>query len=225
MSLVLATFLTAGSFAQDAPEPPPAEPVAEAAGPVTYQLDPAKSWIYVVVYNDPTTAAARFGHDHGVRAMEFDGTVVWDTSDPSACKIDISFPVTALWPDPPGMRERADLDPEGAVKEDAKQTIKDNFLKPGQLDGSAFPKIEYRSTSCDGTSGTVNVKGTLTIRGVGKAITVPMTVTADEGSFAAKGSFTATHGDFGFKPFTNLMGALRNKDELKFVVDVVGTPR
>lgn len=215
-------LLASVAMAQD-PAPAPAEPApAPVSAPVTYKLDPAKSWLYVVVYNDPSAMGSRFGHDHGIRASTFDGTVVWDTSNAAACKVEISFPVTALTPDPPGMRERAGLNPDGAVGEGSLKTIKDNLQGKSQLEASVFPTISYKATKCEGTTGKVKVTGDLSIHGVSKSVTVTMDVAADGSAFSAAGSFTALHSSFGFKPFSNLAGALRNKDEIKFVVDVKG---
>lgn len=203
-----------------APAAPPADPAP--TGPFDYRLDPKKSWLFVVVYNDPAGLASKFGHDHGVRATDFDGRVTWDPADASKCDVSISFPVTALRADPPGLRERAGLDADGAVSDGSLETIRNNFLGKGQLDASAFPTISYRSTRCEGTTGRVVVTGELTIHGVSKPVTVTLDVSADAQGFSAKGGFTATHTDFGFKPFSNLGGALKNKDELRFVIDVTG---
>jgi len=194
------------------------------AAPSTYTLDPAQSHLYVIIRNDTSTVASGLGHDHAIVATTFDGTVTWDPEDPSACRIEIGFPVSALAVDPPGYRDRAALDPDGAVDEDAKKQIKKNFQKPSQLNADRYPRIEYRSTSCapSDQAGRFDVTGKLEIRGVGQSITVPMKIDAGSGSFAAQGTFTATHTDFGFKPYTNLLGALRNQNQLEFVVNVKG---
>lgn len=193
------------------------------AAPTTYTLDPAQSQLYVVVFNDPTTVGSGLGHDHAIVAQQFDGRVTWDPENPAACSVAISFPVTALAVDPPGYRDAAGLDPDGAVKDASKDKIKKNFLKPSQLNGSQFPTIAYQSTRCTAASGgRFSVAGGLTIRGVTKSVTVPMTVTTDGTTFEARGEFTATHEDFGFSPFSNLLGALRNKNEFRFVIDVKG---
>jgi polyisoprenoid-binding protein YceI len=223
----LLTFLvlTGPARAGDtAPAEPATEPVEEASEPITYGLDAQKSWLYVVVLNDTSAMASRLGHDHGIRASTFDGSVVWDTADASACSVEITFPVTALVVDPAGMRERAGLDPDGAVGDSAKSTIKDNMLGKRQLDGSNHPTASYKSRSCDGTTGKVEVTGDLTLRGVTKPVSLTMDVKASEASFSAAGSVTIKATDFGFDPFSNLAGALRNKDEMKLVIDVVGSP-
>ena len=195
------------------------------AGAITYRLDPKASWLYVVVRNDRSRMMSGYGHDHGIRAMDLDGTVRWDASQVASCAIEISFPVTALQPDPPGMRERAKLDPKEAVDDEAKASIRENFLGKSQLDAESYPTITYRSTSCAGGPESVQVAGTLTIHGVTKPVTTTMTVKASPTSFAAAGSFKARATDFGFKPYSNLGGTLRNLDEMTFVIDVVGAPR
>lgn len=200
-----------------APEAPP--PVIE---PVTYRLDPARSSLYAVVYNDLSAMASRLGHDHTFRPSTFAGTVVWDRDDASACVVDLSFSVSSLWPDPPGLREREGLSASGTVGEDSKPTIVGNLQGKNQLDAANHPQITFHGTSCSGTSGTVTVGGDLTIRGVKKPVEAAMSVTADASSFGATGTFEIRHTDFGFQPFSNLAGALRNQDRIKVVVDVKG---
>jgi polyisoprenoid-binding protein YceI len=193
-----------------------------AAAPVTYRLDPAASWLYAVVYNDRSALASRLGHDHAFRPSRFDGTVTWDPADPSACRVSISFPVDALWPDPPGLREREGLAADGAVAEDSKATIVSNLQGRSQLDAGRYPTIAFLGDRCSGGVGEVTVTGTLTLHGVGREVTARLAVSPTPERFAASGTFRIRHSDFGFSPFTNLAGALRNQDEIKVVVDVQG---
>lgn len=190
----------------------------------TFALDPGPSRLYVIVRNDTSTLASRLGHDHAISAETFRGTVEWDVSDPTACKVDISFPITALQVDPGNLRAEAGLDPDGAVGDGAKKTIRGNFSKKNQLWADQFPEIRYRATSCSGTTGAIEVTGDLTIRGTAKRLTVPLTIDVNATSFRAQGRFKASHQDFGFKPFSNLAGALRNLPELEFVFDLQGRP-
>jgi len=192
------------------------------AEPVTYKLDPQKSWVYVVVYNEH--ALGPIGHDHGVRAMDFTGTVVWDALDPTKCKVDITIPVQNLYADPPGMREREKLPMDEAVDDSAKTKIRANFLSRNQLDAENYPTITYSASSCTGSIGNVTVSGNLTIHGTTKPITTNMIVTPTPALFTARRLFKARATEFGFKPYSNLGGLLLNKDEMKFVVDVVGIP-
>jgi polyisoprenoid-binding protein YceI len=163
------------------------------------------------------------GHDHIVQASTFDGTVTWDPADPSACSIQITFPVTALVVDPPGSRERAGL--EGSTSEGDKKKIKENIEGKNQLEASKFPKISFAATKCVANGDRFDVTGPLEIHGVGHPVTASMKIDATPDSFAAKGSFKASHGDWSFDPFTALFGSLRNDDTLGFTIDVKGSPK
>jgi polyisoprenoid-binding protein YceI len=199
--------------------------VAAYAAPVSYSLQPERSWLYVVVYYDRDRLTPITAHDHVARASQFSGTVTWDPEAPSACDIRMEFPVTSLVIDPPGARDREGLDPEGAIDEDTKHTVVKNMLSPMNLDAANHGTISYRSVSCAARSdGKFDVAGDLTIRGVTKRVTTAMVVTPGEDSISAGGVFKLTHADFGMKPFTYGMMTPRNREDLKFVVDVVGKP-
>ncbi len=209
----------------DGQEEPAADEGAEAPAAVDYTLSarPDGASLFVVVYNDPSGLASRFGHDHAIAPHTFTGSVSWTEGDPAACDIRIEFPVSALRVDPGDLRATAKLDPDGAVSDGNKETITSNFLGKNQLHAAQFSTISYRSTRCTQSGDNVDVTGALTIRGVSKEVTVPMKVSADGTTFKASGRFEASHDDFGFKPFSNLAGALRNQSKLTFVIDVSGT--
>ncbi|MEZ4319048.1 MAG: YceI family protein [Myxococcota bacterium] len=208
--------LMSGAHAQDE-APAPTE--AAAKGATTYTLDAGRSVLAVLVKYDRNALIS--GHDHIVQASSFKGTVTWDPADPAACAIDISFPVTALVVDPPGSRERAGL--EGTTSDGDKKKIKDNFEGKSQLDASSFPQIAFKSTKCTANGDKVQVTGPLTMHGVGHDVTASMKITADGSAFSAKGTFSGTHADWKFDPFTAVFGSLRNDDALAFTVDVKGT--
>ncbi|MBX2800809.1 MAG: YceI family protein [Myxococcales bacterium] len=204
--------------AEEEPEEP-AEP--EPTGPLTYRLDPSKGRLYVLVRYQRGGLGGALGHDHVIVAQGWSGTVTWDQDDPSACAVSIDVPVGGLSVDPGNSRSWEGLD--GSTSDGDKSTITKNFSGEKQLFSSRFPDIRYRSSSCQRQGSSVNVTGAITIRGVSKTITLPMTIDASDDSFSASGTFRANHTDFGFKPFRALAGALKNDDGLKFVVNVRGT--
>src|SRR5688572_7489169 len=126
--------LSTAAFADEIPAAADAAP-AEA---VDYTLAPAKSWVYVVVRYDRDRWTPITAHDHVIKASTFDGAVSWNAADPSQCDIDIRFPVTALRVDPPGARERAKLDPDGAVDEGTKESIVKNMYSKMNLNYPTF---------------------------------------------------------------------------------------
>jgi polyisoprenoid-binding protein YceI len=184
----------------------------------TYKLEPAKSWLWVLVKYDRNAWVT--GHDHVVRAQDFTGSVTWNPDDPSVCDVKISFPVTALVVDPPGGRERAGLD--GTTPDSDKRKIKENFEGPSQLAASKFPEISFQSTKCEPNGDTTKVTGKLSIRGVALDVSADMKVRADS-TFSAQGSFVGTHTAWGFDPFSAALGAVKNDNTLRFHVDVAGS--
>ncbi len=223
--LLLPTLLLQASIpVAAADEPPPDEPVQEAeeAEPVrasTYTLDPSAGLIYVRTHKEGIAAA--LAHDHAIKATGWSGTVTWHPEDASQCEVSISVPVSGLLVDDTGVRQVVGV--EGEVDADQREDIRENMLGSDQLDGSSFPVISFEASSCSGTSGRVEVTGTMSIRGHSAQLTVPMDVSADGEHFAARGSFTTSHSALGLTPFSAAFGAIANGDRLDFGVDVQGT--
>ena len=190
------------------------------AGPITYTLQPSNSKLTVVIFDDKDRWSPVNGHDHAIEPTTFTGKVVWSLDDPSACKVDISFKATDLRVDPPGARARAGIDPDGSIGEGQKGTVIGNMLGKHQLQADTHPTISYTASSCDGTTGTVNVDGTMTMRGTSKRFTIPMVIDATPEGFQAKGRIQLGHGDFGMKPFTYGPATPKNQEKLVFLIDV-----
>ncbi len=224
-ALLLSVWLGVSALAQEGvPAEAPVAPAAPVPTVRTWALDAAKSWLYVVAYYDPERWTPITAHDHVIKASAFTGSVTWDPANPSACVIDIQFPLTALAIDPPGGREREKLAADGAVDAETKVTIVKNMLSKMNLFSESFPQISFKSAGCvAGASGKFNVTGDLTIRGATKRITMPLAIGAAGNSFTAKGSLNFNHADFGMEPFTYGPLTPRNKEGIKLVVDVVGS--
>jgi len=224
---------TSTSPASAAPTAPttPASPAAEAAPAAaptsapkptaaTYTLDPTKGALYVQVFKDAGTVAAGLSHDHVIRATGWTGTVRWDPADPAACRIALTVPVSGLRTDEESMRKRVGYDT--TLDADQREEITGNMLSAGQLDAKRYTQITFASTRCEAAGEKVKVSGTLTVRGKGAPVTSTMTLAADGAAFSAAGTFTAKATSFGFEPYSALLGALKNRDEMKFTVDVKG---
>jgi polyisoprenoid-binding protein YceI len=182
----------------------------------TYTLDPAASLLWVRTFKDTSLT-----HDHAVHATGWSGTVTWDPADVSQCAVNISVPVSGLVVDEPSVRQVAGITAEAPDEGDRVQ-VKETMLSADQLDAKKFSTVTFTSTSCSGDGESIQVSGTLTVHGVAKALTVPMTVSADGASFSASGSFKATHADFGMEPFSFLLGAFQNGPDLAFGINVKG---
>lgn len=193
-----------------------AAPLPALAAPTTYALNGGE--VAVLVKYDRSTLMK--GHDHILLSRRFTGTVTIDLADPTSCDIRVSMPVQSLEVDPGDARARWKL--EGTTPDGDKESIKKNALSSGQLDAAKHPDITFRSTGCARAGDKLQVTGDLTIRGTAHRLTTTLSAAETDAGFTAKGSFTAGHADFGFKPYTALLGALRNDEVLTFYVDVRG---
>jgi len=216
-SLLIVAFLGLGgaALAQD-----PATTTAPAApAPVIYKLDPSKGFLYIQVFKDPSTLAAGLSHDHIIRSTGFTGAVTWDATNPGTCKVDINVPVSQLQVDAPEMRKKVGYD---TVLDDSQRSdVTKNMLSDEQLDGAKYPNITFKATKCEGTGDTFKVTGSLTLHGVSKSVTVPMKISAGD-TFTAKGSLHILATDYGFQPYSALLGQLKNQNDMTLTIDVVG---
>lgn len=205
------------------PPPPPPDPEPEApAGPVAYVLATDESLLYVLVRKDPETLGSGLSHDHVVRAASWKGSVTVDPADLSTAVVAFEIQVAELVADEPEMRERVGYD-SSLSRRDRSQTQR-NMLKANQLDAENHPTIAFRSTAARVEEGRLTIEGDLTIRGRTKRVTVPIDhrLTAEE--LQARGRFVVSHADFGMKPYSAMLGAMKNGEEIEFVLEVRGRP-
>lgn len=191
-------------------------PFPALAAPQTYTLNSGELAVHV----KPSDSTLMRGSQHIVLTRTFSGKASVDPDAPEACDIRLSFKVDSLQIDPGDARARYGLD--GETSDGNKETIKKNALSKGQLDVDNHPTITFESKSCQARGDKVAVTGALTIRGTAHTLTAEVDLSVDGPSFKAKSQFTANHSDFGFKPFSALLGALKNHEELTFFVDVTG---
>lgn len=205
-----------------APLPAAAPTPAPAAVAVRYNIDPGGSRLYVQVFKDPSTAGAGLSHDHVVAATGWTASVTWDADELAACAVRFDVPVSGLVNDEPGLRKRVGYDV--MLSDSQRADVKKNMLGSGQLDSGRFPTITYQSSGCAQNGDRIDVTGILSIHGVGKRLTVPLQVEASPERVRASGGFKLKASDFGFEPYTAMLGALKNVDRMSFTVDVVGAP-
>ena len=191
------------------------------AEPQRYILDPDKSKLYVQVFKDDSTLAAGFAHDHVVLATGWQGKVLVDPEKLAACVVEVTVPVAGLRADLPEMRTLVGY--KKMLSDSRQKTVGKHMRAKKQLDADNFPQITFRSQSCSGTKKELLVNGELTIRGKSKAVTIPLQIFHSNNSIRAKGTFTAQHSDFGFSPYSAFFGTVKNRPDINFVINVVGT--
>ncbi|MFT5681539.1 MAG: polyisoprenoid-binding protein YceI [Myxococcota bacterium] len=190
---------------------------AATAGPISYSLDAQDSLLYLTVFKDTTTLAAGMSHDHAIRSAGWSGEAAVDLMDLSSCAISVSLPVASLVVDERWMRRVAGL--EGELSDTVRDSVRKNMLGSDQLDAKAHPTMRFTSTHCTASS----IEGDLTIHGVTQHIAMPARISATSGGFSLTGRADIRATDYGFEPFTAMMGAMKNQDEMQLTVTLIGT--
>ncbi len=195
---------------------------ATVAHAAEFKLDKAKSLLVVRTFKDGM--GARLAHNHVIQARDSSGTVSFDADNPDTASIKVTIVVASLHVDDLALRKRFGEASEPSDSD--KADITKNMLDEDQLYAEKFPTMGFVSTGITKAGeGQVTVKGNLTIRGVTKPVSFPATVEVKDGVFRAKGEVGIKASQFGFKPYSALLGAVRNKDDMTLVLDLVAGPK
>jgi len=197
-----------------------AAPALSGEGPAELMIDPDGSLVYALVYKSGVASA--FAHDHVVEASQISGTAVLDPDHPAASRAKVSVSVAGLYPDDDDLREKVGL--PNTLNEGQRDTILDHIRSETQLWLEKYDYIGFSSTAFDGVLGTVQVSGDLTLRGVTRPITVPLTIASEGEGYRANGSFRILQSDFGYQPYSGVLGTVRTKDEVEIVLDLKLVP-
>ena len=150
-------------------------------------------------------------HNHVVQARRWSGTVKWNNDDLTVCDLQIQLPVQNLDVDPPSLQKRLKMN--GEISKGQRKDIKKNMLAKGQLNAAKHSTITFQSETCEEKQGKIYVNGILQIRG--KKSTVRSQISVQSSSMQLSGSFTIKSTDFGFPPYSGLMGAVKNRADMK----------
>ena len=217
--LRLALFFTMWSgvvYAQaDAgPAPPPPAP---SAGPKTFALDAKRSAFVIQVFKDG--AAATFAHDHTVHATEISGSVTADPAVPEAAKVSVTVQTKSLVNDDPQVRKQFGLDP--TVPDKDRKAVEESMKGDSQLDVAKYPTISFVSSSVEKNGDKLTLVGDMTLHGVTKRIKMPVTVKVSDSTITGDGKIRFLQSDWGIKPYSAFLGAVKNKDEVVLSVHLV----
>lgn len=158
-------------------------------------------------------------HQHVIEARGYRGEVFYDPTHHKPCHVEVEVPVSGLVVDRPELRKEVGF--EKGISEDQRKTVRENMLKPDQLFVDRHTSIRFRSTGCrplEGRPGIYVLTGDLEIRGVAQTIQIGVKVRLTEGLLHASSDFTEVHENFGFKPYSGLLGTIKNDRRIQFRV-------
>lgn len=194
-----------------------------AAHAETYRIIPGESALHARLYKDGV--ASGFAHDHVIVAEAVEGEVDFDPAAPGTFAVDVRVDTRKLEPDPPAQRKIYGL--EGELDADDRKTIKEHMREEDQLHVAKYPQITFRSSrvTASAKAGDYVVVGLLTIRGVTREVSVAVQVEADASGFRGRGKLRIKHTQFGFEPYSAMLGAVKNQDRIDLVLELVAKPK
>src|SRR5260221_7524646 len=174
--------------------------------PGTYTLGP---WAgRVQVRTGRQGMASKVGHDLTLEASNWNATV---TVAPDPSKSEVKATV-----EPRSLEVVAGTGGAKPLSEKDKKDIKKNIA--GLLGNNS---ITFQSTSVQAKSDTAaTVVGNLSIAGQSRQVALDLTMQPESGAVRITGRVPVRQTDFGVKPFTAMMGALKVKDEVDVGFDV-----
>lgn len=213
--------------------------LAYASGAAEYEVVKDESVFAVVTHKGGL--AARLAHNHLVQAGQYDVEFSMDADNPATAAFSLSFAVKDLLVDVPeaqekwfpGIRRMGILDtPFAALSEADRKTIADHMLDKGQLDADQFPEIGVKLVSVReqsqrkgdtefGWAATI----ALTVHGKTVERECPASLTHQDGrvTVEAVGAFKFT--EFGIRPYSAFMGAVKNRDDFHVYAHLVANPQ
>ena len=151
---------------------------------------------------------AKLAHDLVLTASRWSGTMTVDADNPAASGASLTVDARSIEiiEAVGGMKSLSDKD-----RRDIAKNIDDKVLETGK-----HPQLTFESTSVSGSAPNFNAAGNMTIKGTTRPVNVALNVNGT--TVTAKTSISQK--DFGIKPFSAMMGAIKLRDDVDFELTV-----
>ncbi len=172
----------------------------------THSIGPENGRLTISTYK--AGMGAKVGHDLVLEARRWSGTVQANADDPSSCSVQVAIDARSFEVIQASGGVKALSDKDSA---DIRKNMDDKVLQT-----SKFPEITFRSTQVTPDA----IAGDLTIVGNTRPVTLDLTVLNGGSGTTLTGRTTVTQSEFGIKPFSAMMGALKVKDDVDMQVEL-----
>jgi polyisoprenoid-binding protein YceI len=151
---------------------------------------------------------AKLAHDLILSPRQWKGTLNVDADNPAASSATLSIDARSIEivEAVGGMKGLSDKD-----RKDIGKNIDEKVLQTGK-----FPELTFESTSVSGSEPNFNVAGNMTITGTTRPVNVSLNVNGTQITAATK----ISQKDFGIKPFSAMLGAIKLRDDVDFELTV-----
>lgn len=172
--------------------------------PQTHELGPQNATLQVKTYREGM--ASKAGHDLVIDVTSWQATVT-SGEDSKPVSVEMSA-------DPRSLRVREGHGGAKALTDKDRADIVKNIDKKVLGDQA----IDFRSSAIErsGADGRLQVSGELSMAGAAKLVSFALTMGPDG---HVEGTVPLKQSEWGIKPFTALMGALKVRDDLEVVLD------
>ncbi|HEX9724241.1 MAG TPA: YceI family protein [Vicinamibacteria bacterium] len=155
-----------------------------------------------------------FGHDHVVEIRGFRGEVAWEPASPESSSIRVEVDAASLTV----VDEESEEEELASIQAD---------MEAKALDVENHARIDFVSEEISledrgGGEYRGRITGQVTLRGVTKNVSIPLSLTVSEERLRAQGEFEIKGTDFGIDPITAAGGAVKTSDSLELTFDLVG---
>jgi polyisoprenoid-binding protein YceI len=173
----------------------------------THRLGPEAGQL--LLKTSRTGLGSKAGHDLTIEVTRWTAVAVVDTPHPANSSVTVNVDATSfeVRQGTGGVKPLTDGD-----RADIKKTITGKILRT-----ATYPEIGFRSTRVSGQPGAFTIEGDLTIVGVARPVMVQCAASAGG---RVRGTATVKQSDWGIKPYSALLGALRLKDEVEVQFEV-----
>lgn len=178
--------------------------------PGSFQVGPENGKI--MVRTSRQGLGARAGHDLVLEATRWTGQVRIETGDPPRGEVEVGV-------DPAGLEVREGHGGMKPLTEGDRREIQATMME--RVFPSPKRRISFRSTEAAeiGPDG-LGLAGQLTVGEQSRPANLELTLDGAAGSLRARGSIKVRQTDFGIKPYTAFMGALKVADEVEVEFEV-----
>ena len=149
-----------------------------------------------------TGPAAKMGHRLTI-AVDWQATVHWESDEPISVELTVDVDSLAV--------QRGDGGVTG-LSGPEKALARSNALK--SLDAKRFPHIRFQADSIEKVDGGYRLDGTLEIHGTTRERAIELHVEESADGWQMSCDAVVSHAEFGIKPYSLMMGAMKVADEV-----------
>ena len=151
---------------------------------------------------------AKLAHDLILSPRSWRGTLNVDADNPAASSAELAIDARSIeiLESVGGVMSLSDKD-KGKIAKNMEEDV---------LQTNKFPELTFESTSVSGSAPNFNVAGNMTVRGTTRPVNVALNVNGSQ----VNATTSISQKDFGIKPFSAMMGAIKLRDDVDFELTV-----